>query len=584
MPLSRGDEIKGRYKIIDILGKGGMGSVYLAEDWLHKEKCAIKEMLDNFSSDEERKDAIKRFQNEAQILVNIKHKNIPRIIDYFVENNCYYLVMKYIEGKNLQEIIMERKDGKFTEGEVIDLGVKLCDVLSYLHEQKPDPIVFRDIKPANIMFENNGNIMLIDFGIAKILQPRKAGTITGTPGFASPEQYQGFAYPVSDIYSLGATLYYLLSGRNPENSTPFNFPPLEHCVSDVEKVIMKAISMKIEERFQNVLDMKRALIYSRKTEIKMITEMREKVTPEEKVAPEEKVISEEKLEELFLVSEHVTGQSTEILRSTKSLSKKPLNKYIKLCFYITGLIILFICLYSLVNDYYRDRKIDHLCKEAEEFLKKDDYKNAIDRYEEVKKLKSDSIEAFRGAGKVYLKKGEYEHARLSLERAIDIDKDDEESYLTMAKVFWEQKDIFNAEIWYKKVLVINEDNIEAINGLGDCYFARKDYENAIAKYKKLLERDPQNIPLRMKIGYVYKEKKDYTNAIKWFTLALKVKDTFTEARLEIADIYIIVKKYDNAIEEYKKILKYKPQDVEAMSGIGECYKIQQNYDNAMKWF
>jgi len=618
MPLKPEDELKGRYKIIKVIGKGGMGSVYLAEDWLYKEKCAVKEMLNNFTDEVEKEGAIKRFKNEAQILVKIKHKNIPGIIDYFIENNCYYLVMKYIEGKNLQELIDENRDSKFSANQIIDLGVQICEVLIYLHNHKPDPIVFRDIKPTNIIIETGGNIMLVDFGIAKVLQPKKAGTITGTPGFASPEQYQGLAYPVSDIYSLGATLHYLYTGRDPYREAPFSFPDIfSENHSDLGRTIMKALSMKMEDRYESALDMKNALLYCRKTEIKLahpefilpsedssgatgkeiappvVPEMTggENVNEKSEVFPPEFVSTVSREDERKEVKDspgekpHTPAPTEAVLRSSgRYKKKKGFVKFIRGLLYFSILAIILAGGGFYLNDYLRERKADILLDEAREFFKDEDYKEAIEKYGDVLDILPDSIEAHRGLAQVYTEKEEYEYARLSLERAFDIDREDEETILAMAQLFWEKEDIFNAQIWYKKVLVINKDNPEAINGLGDTYFAEKDYTSAIVQYKRLLDIDPDSVPVRLKVATAYKKDKDYENAMKWYSLALKLKDNTPEARLGMSDIYIMGKKYDDAIVQYKKILDYDSRHTEATASIGDVYRKKKEYDKAMNWY
>ena len=594
MPLKPGDELKGRYKIISVIGRGGMGSVYLSEDWLYKDKCAIKEMSNNFTEEEEREGAIKRFKNEAQILVKIQHKNIPGIIDYFIENNSYYLVMKYVEGENLQEIMDKSKEKKFPANRIIDLGVQICDVLTYLHSHKPDPIVFRDIKPTNIMIEPGGNIMLVDFGIAKVLQPKKAGTITGTPGFASPEQYQGLAYPVSDIYSLGATLHYLYTGRDPYREAPFSFPDISvKGNADLGKAIMKALAMKMEDRYETAKEMRDALLFCRKTEIKLsspefIPEIESGEKPENKNASVEgKTSPEDKKEESedeALTSEPKVPTEAFLKSPEEVRKKRSIAKFFRGLFSFLVILILLGVAFFVLKDYLKTRKIDAFLDEAREFLKDEDYKNAIEKYREALELEPELLEAHRGLGKAYTEGEEYDYAKLSLERAFEIDREDEETILAMANFYLKKEDIFNAQIWYKKVLVINEDNLEAINGLGDTYYGEKEYLQAISEYKKLLALEPDSIPVRLKIASAYKEDEDYENAMKWYTLALEVKDNTPEARFGIADIYILGNKYDDAIVQYKKVLKYDSRNVEAKEGIGDVYKKKKDYDRAIKWY
>jgi serine/threonine-protein kinase len=213
MTLERGALLHKRYRIVEILGQGGMGSVYRAVDENLGTDCAVKENL--FTTDE----YARQFRLEAVILANLRHPNLPRVTDHFViGDQGQYLVMDYIEGEDLRQR-MERM-GNIAEDEAILLGAALCDALMYLHTRKP-PILHRDIKPGNVKITPEGHIFLVDFGLAKVLHGSQA-TTTGaramTPGYSPPEQY-GTARtdPRTDVYSLGATLYASLTGIIPED-------------------------------------------------------------------------------------------------------------------------------------------------------------------------------------------------------------------------------------------------------------------------------------------------------------------------------------------------------------------------------
>src|SRR5512133_636417 len=208
MTLERGALLHKRYRIVEILGQGGMGSVYRAVDENLGVDVAVKENL--FTTDE----YARQFRLEAVILANLRHPNMPRVTDHFViVGQGQYLVMDYIEGEDLRQR-MERV-GILPEEEVILIGAAVCDALSYLGTRKT-PIIHRDIKPGNVKITPQGQIFLVDFGLAKTMQGSQA-TTTGaramTPGFSPPEQY-GTARTDqrSDIFSLGATLYAALTG------------------------------------------------------------------------------------------------------------------------------------------------------------------------------------------------------------------------------------------------------------------------------------------------------------------------------------------------------------------------------------
>lgn len=224
-PLEAGTVLQNRYAIERLLGGGGMGMVYLARDQrLANRPCAIKEMVDHFIDQQQRIEANEYFAREADTLAQLKHQAIPAITDRFEIQNRHYLVMEYVEGRNLEEELAARRE-PLPEGLVIDIARQLCDVLAYLHGLSP-PIIYRDMKPSNVMLNPNGRVVLVDFGIARLFKAARKGTMIGTLGFAPPEQYQGLVDPRSDLYSLGATLHYVLTGRDPEKYPPFSFPPI----------------------------------------------------------------------------------------------------------------------------------------------------------------------------------------------------------------------------------------------------------------------------------------------------------------------------------------------------------------------
>src|SRR5271168_4921396 len=265
-PLEAGTVLQRRYQIERLIGGGGMGMVYLAHDQrLSNRPCALKEMVDHFIDPQQRIEANDYFAREADTLAQLKHPAIPAISDRFDDQNRHYLVMEYVEGRNLEEEIAVR-GGPLPEGLIIDVARQLCDVLAYLHGSTP-PVVYRDMKPSNVMLTPKGRVVLVDFGIARLFKAARKGTMIGTLGFAPPEQYQGLVDPRSDIYSLGATLHYVLTGRDPEKFPPFSFPPVRELrpgsSSNLAGAIDAALAYEMDGRPGRVQEFRDMMLYGR---------------------------------------------------------------------------------------------------------------------------------------------------------------------------------------------------------------------------------------------------------------------------------------------------------------------------------
>ncbi len=244
-----------------------MGAVYRARD-LHfpnvTKVVAVKEMINQARDELVRATIVRNFEREANLLATLDHPAIPRIYDYFTQNERSYLILEYINGKDLEAILSESEEF-LPEETVIQWAIELCDVLSYLHNHKPEPIIFRDMKPSNVMINPHRHVVLIDFGIAKPFQGSQRGTMIGTEGYSPPEQYRGEASHLADIYALGATLHHLLTKRDPRMEAPFSYGDrpireINPVVSpEVEHVINTALQYEPRDRFQNADEMKQAL-------------------------------------------------------------------------------------------------------------------------------------------------------------------------------------------------------------------------------------------------------------------------------------------------------------------------------------
>ena len=270
--LDPGSVLNARYEIVRRIGGGGMGAVYLAKDRnLGDATRAVKEMVEAHLDPSQHEKAIGDFKRESLLLTSLEHPSIPTIYDYFYDEPLgrFYLVMKFISGGDLASRLRAAPGGRIDEKTVADWGMQAADVLEYLHS-RPKPIIYRDLKPANLMIDgNSGRLMLIDFGIARwVKQEEKGVTAVGTMGYAPPELFGGRVEPRSDVYSLGATLFHLLTGSDPQDNPllifDFHKNPrprqiLPSISSEMEQILIRSVEYEPEDRFTSAGAMRDAL-------------------------------------------------------------------------------------------------------------------------------------------------------------------------------------------------------------------------------------------------------------------------------------------------------------------------------------
>lgn len=272
-PLEGGTLLNSRYEIVRRIGGGGMGAVYLAKDrHLGDAPRAVKEMIETHLDESQHEKAIGDFKRESLLLTSLEHPSIPTIYDYFYDENAnrFYLVMKFISGGDFASRLRSAPGGRIDEKTATIWGIEVADVLDYLHNRRP-PIIYRDLKPANLMIDgNSGRVMLIDFGIARWVNKleEKGVTAVGTMGYAPPELFSGKVEPRSDVYSLGATLFHLLTGSDPQDNPLLIFdfdknpPPRQINPSisvELERILMRSVEYKPEGRFRSAGEMRDAL-------------------------------------------------------------------------------------------------------------------------------------------------------------------------------------------------------------------------------------------------------------------------------------------------------------------------------------
>lgn len=257
--------LKGRFKILEKIFQDNHGNIYSAHDLKRERDIIVKEDFEYSIGPDDAQPARDRFLLEGKILSTTHHKYIPRVIDAFILDAKYYVLMKKVDGRSLAELINDspsRKTG-IPLINALKIIISLCDLVTYLHEFKP-PVIHRNIKPGKIMINTSKKVVLLPW----VSRPAKNSPLIGSKGFASPEQFRGEYSAASDVYGLGATLHYMLTGKDPSKEAPFHFLPLSILRPDLsgelEMVISKSLQLQPEDRYRSTGDLKKALLQTSK--------------------------------------------------------------------------------------------------------------------------------------------------------------------------------------------------------------------------------------------------------------------------------------------------------------------------------
>ena len=309
LPIKAGEVLRGRYRIVERIGQGGMGNIYLADDTrLEGRKCALKEVEHDHNLPEKVvREARDQFLREATVLARLDHPNLPKVSDFFSVGEKDYLVMDYVPGKDLRLVMLEAKGHNtfLNERNVLDWAAQLTDALTYLHRQSP-PIVHRDIKPSNLKITPDGLLKLVDFGLVKVLAPDEE-TITiiqgqGTVLYTPLEQYGGSEVHTdvrSDIYAFGATLYHMLTGQPPVDARQRFLHPesliLPHKINAAistrtEKAILWAMELHPDERPDSIESFRQFLFGTKELPSRPMTRSRRGPALEIFFAPPESIL------------------------------------------------------------------------------------------------------------------------------------------------------------------------------------------------------------------------------------------------------------------------------------------------------
>lgn len=562
--LMEGVMLENRYEIKRLIKSGGMGAVYEAMDYKFKKiPCAVKEMLELSTDTDNRQYFIDRFMEEAQMLHTLKHPNLPNVKDYFVSGGRYYLVMEYVKGNDLDTVMRQYGTEGVPEESVIEWGKEILDVLYYLHSQDP-PVVYRDLKPGNVMIRSSDNkIMLVDFGIARSINPESDTTKTGigTPAFAPKELLLGKPEIRSDIYCLGSTMHCLLTGIVPV--IPGDFSPVRshkpRVSQELDDIVMCALSVNASDRYQNAIHMKNALDNMGKhvSEPTVTYKARQSDTVPYEAAPVKPVSSPEP-DYLKTIKKEADFHYRTVTAGTYKVpeKKKEGNKFLIPA--VIAIVLLLLVGGVLANNHYNNPA--RYLAIGERDLGDRQYKTAKQAFEKVLKLDKTNIKALFALADIAFDKMKNPDSVSDPNCAID---------------------------YYKKAVecsTVAEDKKKAMEKLLEIYMNKKDYSSSKEVLDKLAEDKDIKVEEYIETGNYFLKAEKWNPASECFTQVLKKKPENSDALKSLSRAFMKMGDYGKALEQNKKLMSLNKSDKTAIIDCAICYYNLGNYKSAVDSF
>ncbi len=643
MPLPLGTILDGKFKIVQVLGEGGMGTVYKVEQ-VDKPGYfrAVKELLISpNTTEEERKSAIERFDKEIDLLFNLKHPRIPSLILSFHERGNNYFVMEFVPGRTLEKILEDNK-GPLDEGQVINWMMQVCEALSYIHSRTP-PIILRDLKPGNIIVTPDGNVQLIDFGIARRFDPNKRTNTEnlGTISYASPEHLGSITAPGqkrsvqnpgklvqtdarSDIYSLGATMYHLLTNREPD---PIQTPPSGsilaknprlrtvqiggRVVCPVEQVIIKAMQQDPAYRFQSAEAMRMALQHCLPNSATPATVQIPAISPNATiVVPVGEVIcpkcgyhnrpgakfckrdGQPLVQGAIAVPPRVVTQSAprapiqprpvqpNVQPARVAVSAAPVSN--SQTAYRLGLQFLnnknyaqavnqfklaqvpgnqsYDVLYNLGRAY---RQYGQSVKEQNKNLFDENMKLAAEQFEQAVAVKRDAVDAYFQLGMTFRDLALYDKSIMAFKSALQYAPGDSAIYYQLGNVAMDQLYDREAEAYFLEGLKINPDHALILIALGRLYIRMNQAQVAITVLRQATQREPALWEGWYELGRAHMKAKEWKLALSALEQARQWNFEESEIYSAMATCYMKTNKKAEARQMVRESLQRNPNNAEA---------------------
>ncbi len=596
-----------RYQLESRIGQGGMGAVYKAADTrFNNRSVAIKEMSRAGLTPSRIQEAEDAFERESRLLADLVHPNLPRIYDYFTEEERSYLVMDFIEGETLEEYLEHKGGGPVNLEQALDWGMQICDVLSHLHTHQP-PIIFRDLKPSNVML-SNGHVYLIDFGIARIFKPGQShDTVAfGSPGFAAPEQYgKAQSTPRSDIYSLGALLHCLLTGVDPSEQ-PFFFRPASELNPvvpvELENLLIRMLELKVENRPASAQEVAKTL---RHIEDQRISGTLTRATVPRAAASQAAATKAHNV----TVPPYVPSAANTQIRNARGWQAQGTT------YGINGKH------QEALTAFERALRMDNKLVTAWNgkgtalnMLRRN--QEALTAFEQALKLEADNALAWNGKGAAQNALGLPEQALFSFDTALHYEPrlaqalNNKGLILRQLRRFPEALRAFeqaitnesdNAVFWngkgnvlydlgrfqdalsaYQEAQKLNANYAPNYYGLGNVYYAQQKLKLALENYDKAIQLDRNYVRAYDKRGNVLADQKRLVEALNAYNQALHIDPRNASVLNSKASVLTDLGQYDEALKAYEAATRFNPKAPLAWNGLGNVYYHLHNYQKSLE--
>jgi tetratricopeptide (TPR) repeat protein len=523
--------LKGRYRLVRQVGKGGFGAVYQAEDTeLGDRHVAIKEMSQHGLEPEQLAALTEAFKSEALLLAKLVHPNLPRIYEQFTENRRWYLVMDFIEGQTLEQHLNLLAEGRLPVRMALQLGAQLASVLDYLHTRQP-PIIFRDLKPSNIMLGPESQVYLIDFGIARLFKPGQTRDTMafGSLGYAPPEQYgKAQTTAQSDIYSLGAVLHQVLSGHDPAK-TPLHFAPLAlTSLPELEALITRMLEHAPEKRPSSMAEVK---------------------------------------QQLQALLEQCARSQTGTLEAVPVVTPPPST--------LVAAVDIPPVLYDTKEEWNRVAKAH---------FKAGHYREALEAYDRVLALDAEDEWAYANRAETLAKLERYQEAIRDFSRALELNQVNDWAWAHRGEAYRLSEQYPEALADFEQALKLDPDYIWAVMSRGQVFEALRDYERAVEAFSRVVELDPEESWGYAHRGEAYRMLKRNQEALQDFSRAVALKPTYGWAYGSRGQVYLSLNEYHQAILDLDRAIGLDPSLSWAWAHRGEAHRLLENYHQAISDF